>query len=87
MSLIESIEQRLPQKSSDASSFKIKPGNDVAATPKYMTDTKGKVRRRNSTLASHDFGDDLGQGLDKVDQMSNQVSAQSHSVKQKNPRR
>ena len=36
-------------------------------TPKYMTDTTGKVRRRNSTLVSNDnFGEELQDNLSKT---------------------
>ena len=69
------MEKRLPPASANESSIKTKAVNEVNQTPKYLTDTKGKVRRRNSTLVSHDFGDDIKSVLESVDQLSNQVSA------------
>ena len=43
-------------------------------SPKYLTDTTGRVRRRNSTLASNDFGSDMAGNLAKATSKNDQTN-------------
>ena len=53
--------------------MKLRDKDEIKQTPKYMTDTKGKVRRRNSTLVSHDFEDGLSAKPDESKDEENKV--------------